>query len=84
MRIGVFTATNKKLAIVLCQLAPNDCPVSEENYDGEDPSDRIREMEDAGYKVLTLWWKDIKHDPRNLFTKAITDFERANKSYGMH
>jgi hypothetical protein len=84
MRIGVFTATNKKLAIVLCQLAPADCPCDEENYPGTDPSERIQEIEDAGYKVLTVWWKDIKHDPKRLFTKAMLDFEIANKSFMMH
>lgn len=84
MRIGVFTVTNKKLAIVLCQLAPADCPYDEENYDGDDPSDRIKEIEDAGYKVLTVWWKDIKRDPRRLFTKKMEDFSKLNKAFGMH
>jgi len=84
MRIGVFADTDKKHAIVLCQLAPADCPVSEENYPGTDPSERIQEIEDSGYKVLTVWWKDIKHDPKRLFAKAMLDFEIANKSFRMH
>ena len=83
MRIGVFTATNKKLAIVLCQLAPNDCPFSEENYPSTDPSEKIQEIEDAGYKVLTVWWKDIKHDP-NIFRKMMEGFDKSNKSFVLH
>ena len=68
--------------IALCQLAPDDCPYSEENYSGDDPSERIREIENAGYKVLTVWWKDIKHDP-SIFIKMMEDFERET-ALGIH
>ena len=84
MRIGVFAATNKKLAVMLCQLAPDDCPYSEENYEGDNPSERIKEIEAAGYKVLTVWWKDIKHNPGILFKKIMEDFTRENRYFGMH
>ena len=83
MRIGVFADTNKKLAIVLCQLPPDDCPYDEENYPGIDPSERIQEIENSGYKVLTVWWKDIKHDP-NLFIGIMANFDKENRSFGMH
>jgi len=84
MRIGTYTNENKKQVIVLCQLAPDDCSLDEENYPGTDPSERIQEIEDAGYKVLTVWWKDIKHDPRRLSIKAMSDFEKENRPFGMH
>lgn len=55
MRIGTFTSTNKRLVLLLCQLAPEDCSYEEENYEGDDPTERIWEIELAGYKVLTVW-----------------------------
>ena len=83
MRIGTFTSTNKRLVLLLCQLAPEDCSYEEENYEGDDPTERIWEIELAGYKVLTVWWKDIKHD-HGLFKKIMMDFEQENRSFGMH
>jgi len=83
MRIGTFTATDKKLVIALFQLAPEDCSYDEENYEGDDPSEAVKQMEEAGYKVCQIWWRDIQYDTIKL--KAITDkFMEDNKRWGLH
>ena len=83
MRIGTFRAVDKKLVIALFQLAPEDCSYEEENYDGEDPSRAVKEMEDAGYKVCQIWWRDIQGDAEKLH-QIINKFHEENKVWGLH
>ncbi len=77
MRIGCFTSFKAKKVLVLCQRVPEDCPWDEDNYPGMDPSPRIKEIQDAGYKTLVVWWKDIKDDMEG-FKKVMDKFHNTN------
>jgi len=77
MCIGCFLNEKDKKVIVLCQKVPEDCPPEEDNYPGTDLSKRIKEIQDAGYKTLVVWWKDIENDIEG-FKKIADKFHNAN------
>jgi len=83
MRIGCFTCEEKKKVIVLCQRVPEDCPIEENNYPGTDPSKRIKEIQDAGYKTFIVWWRDVKDD-MDSFKQKMDKFMNENYHPGLN
>jgi len=82
MRIGVFERVHRKALIILCQRVPEDCPEDENNYEGDDPSEAIQVMKDAGYKVLVLWASEL--DDVGKVKKKIDQFHKETKIFGVH